>query len=127
MIVSWLIKLPREFLRFAENLATLNARGFLRTPFNRIPNSVDMMNPRRPFIGALADIPIPSNVALYSIIGVQGDGPAEDGDDGFVQYRSAHLDGAVSEKIVRSDHSMQGHPETIEEVRRILLEHLNAQ
>lgn len=86
-----------------------------------------MMNPRRPFVGALAGIPIRSGVAAHSIIGVQGDGPAEEGDDGFVQYRSAHLDDAVSEKIVRSDHSMQGHPETIEEVRRVLLEHLNAQ
>jgi hypothetical protein len=85
-----------------------------------------MMNPRRPFVGALAEIPIDPSVVAHSIIGVRGGGPPEDGNDGFVQYRSAHMEGAASEKIVRSGHSMQGHPDTIEEVRRILLEHLNA-
>jgi hypothetical protein len=98
----------------------------LRKPFSRIPSSIDMMNPRRPFVRALADIPITSDVAIHSIIGVQGDGPPEAGGDGIVKYRSAHLDGVVSETIVRSGHSMQGHPETIEAVRRILLEHLHA-
>ena len=36
-------------------------------------------------------------------------------------------DGMESEFIVRSGHSCQGHPFTIEEVRRILLEHLGTQ
>jgi len=43
------------------------------------------------------------------------------------RYRSAHLDGVASEKIVRSSHSMQSNPDTILEVRRILREHLDAQ
>ena len=47
-----------------------------------------------------------------------------DGGDGFVSYRSAHLDGVASELIVESGHSVQGNPEAIEEIRRILLEHL---
>ena len=84
-----------------------------------------MMNPHRPFVRALAAIPIASSMAVHSIIGVQGDGPPEEGGDGIVTYRSAHLEGVVSETIVRSGHSMQGHPETIEVVRRILLESLH--
>jgi hypothetical protein len=59
----------------------------------------------------------------HSIIAVQGDGPPEEGDDGVVKYSSAHIDGVASEKIVRSSHSTQGHPETIQEVKRILFEH----
>jgi hypothetical protein len=43
-----------------------------------------------------------------------------------VEYRSAHLEGLESEFVVRSGHSCQGHPLVIEEVRRILLEHLAA-
>jgi hypothetical protein len=35
-------------------------------------------------------------------------------------YSSAHIDGVESELVVHSDHSTQGHPETIEEMRRIL-------
>jgi hypothetical protein len=38
-------------------------------------------------------------------------------------YKSARIDGVASEKVVRSSHSTQGHPETIQEIKRILLEH----
>jgi len=44
--------------------------------------------------------------------------------DGVVQYTSAHVDYAESEFIVRSGHSCQCNPLTIEEVRRILLKNL---
>jgi hypothetical protein len=54
---------------------------------------------------------------------VKGDGPPEEGNDGVVAYESAHMDGVDSELVVRSDHSTQGNPHTIEEVRRILLLH----
>ena len=41
-----------------------------------------------------------------------------------MKYESAHIEGVESELIVRSPHSgMQAAPATIEEVRRILLEH----
>jgi len=40
-----------------------------------------------------------------------------------VEYQSAHIDGVESELVVHSGHSAQDHPDTIEEVRRILLEH----
>ena len=40
-------------------------------------------------------------------------------------YASAHLDGAVSEKVIASWHSVQETPEAILEIRRILHEHLN--
>jgi transposase InsO family protein len=58
----------------------------------------------------------------HSIIAVQGDGPPEEGDDGVVKYSSAHIDGVASEKVVRSSHSTQGNPETIQEIKRILFE-----
>jgi hypothetical protein len=44
-----------------------------------------------------------------------------------VEFTSAHADGVESEPVVRSAHSCQDHPETIDEVRRILLEHLAAE
>ncbi len=59
----------------------------------------------------------------HSIIAVKGTGPVEAGDDGVVKYSSAHIDGVESELIVRSGHSTQATPQTIEEVRRILYEH----
>jgi hypothetical protein len=59
---------------------------------------------------------------VNSTIPVKGDGPAEDGNDGVFEYRSAHVDGVESEPVVRSGDSTQGTPQTIEEVRRILYE-----
>ena len=56
----------------------------------------------------------------------RGDGDYRQGKDGLVAYPSAHVDYAASEFIVRSFHSCQDKPPTIEEVRRILLEHLSA-
>jgi len=87
-------------------------------------NSIDGMSPDNPMLKTLADTPLAPGVVGHSIIAVKGDGDPKLGDDGVVTYTSAHLDEMESEFIVRSGHSCQGHPFTIEEVRRILLEHL---
>jgi pimeloyl-ACP methyl ester carboxylesterase len=81
------------------------------------------MRPDNPIMDELANITVAQGVTAHSIIAVQGTGPVEEGDDGVVKYRSAHIPGVLSEKVVRSSHSTQSNPETIEEVRRILLLH----
>lgn len=60
---------------------------------------------------------------MHSIIAIDGDGPVEQGNDGVVAYESAHLENADSKLVVRSMHSVQGHPSAIREVERILREH----
>jgi pimeloyl-ACP methyl ester carboxylesterase len=87
-------------------------------------SSVWSMTPDNPLLKTFAAIPISPNVAAHSIIAVQGDGPVETGDDGVVTYKSAHIDGVESELVVRSGHSVQANPNTVAEVRRILLLHL---
>ena len=42
----------------------------------------------------------------------------------MVQYSSAHIEPVQSELVVKSNHSTQGNPHTIEEVRRILRLHV---
>ena len=93
---------------------------------NRLPTAVDNMSPRAPFVRTLSTIPIAPGVAANSIIAVKGNGPVEGGDDGVVKYESAHIDGVESEVVVRWEHSVQAHPNAIEEVRRILLLHAGA-
>ena len=88
-----------------------------------MPSAVDNMSPRHRFIKALQEIPVTSSVTVNSIIAVDGDGPIEDGDDGVVKYSSAHIEPVESELVVKSNHSTQGNPHTIEEVRRILRLH----
>lgn len=92
----------------------------------RIPTSLDGMSPRNPGLRAMARIPVDPDVPAHSIIPVLGDGdPKASGRDGVVAYSSAHVDYAKSEFIVRSGHSCLDHPGTIQEVRRILHEHIS--
>jgi hypothetical protein len=83
------------------------------------------MDPAQPFIKTLAPIPVAEGITAHSIIAVQGDGPIQTGGDGVVKYESAHIEGVESEVVVRFGHSVQGQPKAVEEVRRILTEHLN--
>ena len=87
--------------------------------------SIDTMNPNNPVLQVLASIPV-ARIFRTSIIAVEGDGPKEEGDDGVVAYKSAHIDETVSEVVVHWSHSSQGRPEVIEEIKRILFEHLAA-
>jgi len=90
-----------------------------------IPRSIDNMDPKNQFIKTLAAMPIAPGVIDHSIIAVENqDDQREKWNDGVVTYSSAHLDGVASELIVRSDHWNQSEPQTIEEIRRILLENL---
>jgi hypothetical protein len=125
-LASWFVNLPGRLTRLTIAFATLQARGLLAGPFTGIPTAITHMNPSNRFLQTLASMPIVEGVTAHSIIAVQGDGDPEDGADGIVMYKSAHIDGVASEKIVRSSHSTQGHPETIQEIKRILLEHAAA-
>jgi hypothetical protein len=90
-----------------------------------VPSAVDNMSPRSHFIEALQEIPVAPAVTVNSIIAVDGDGPVAQGNDGVVQYSSAHIEPVESEFVVQpSSHSTQGNPHTIEEVRRILRLHV---
>jgi len=90
----------------------------------RIPTSLDGMSPRNPALLAMADVQVKPPIKAHSIIAVQGDGDYHKGRDGLVTYQSAHVDYVESEFIVRSFHTCLDNPATIEEVRRILHQHL---
>jgi pimeloyl-ACP methyl ester carboxylesterase len=91
----------------------------------KMPTSLDSMSPKNPALLALAEIPVAPTIKAHSIIPVMGDGDFHEGRDGVVSYQSAHLEGVESELVVRGKHSCQNLPVTVEEVRRILLEHLH--
>ncbi len=115
------IKLAGVMSDIATNRDALVLSSADATP--RMATSLDQMNPRNNFLRTLAAIPLAPGVATNSIIAVKGSGPVEDGGDGVVNYTSAHIDGVESELVVDSAHSLQDRPETVEEVRRILLYH----
>ena len=87
----------------------------------RLPNSIDNLDERDPFVRAAADLPMAPGVRTHSIIArLDPGGPLEDTDDGLVPYRSAHLPQALSEKVIEGGHSVQETPAAILEIRRIL-------
>ena len=114
------LTLPVRILQIGADLAR-NAGDFKVNPRNLGSGSLFGMTPNNPVLQTMAATPIAPGVHAHSIIAVKGDGPVEGGNDGVVEYSSAHLDGVDSEYIVRSTHSTQSNPYTIEEVRRILL------
>ena len=86
------------------------------------------MDPKSSFVQALDSTAVAPAVTAHSIIAVENtDDPKEKWNDGVVAYSSAHLEDVASELIVHSAHSTQSEPETIEEVRRILLENMKGQ
>jgi len=130
MAKTWIGKFLANMIRLPGTIATVYAdtfsrekEAFLIDPGSRTLGSGFGMTPGSPVMDELARIPVAPEIAAHSIIAVEGDGSIEKRDDGVVKYTSAHIDGVASEKVVASPHSTQSNPETIEEVRRILLLH----
>ena len=119
-----LVTLPSRLVQRTAELAGLAEKLDLPKELRGTPTSLDSMSPKNPVLKALADIPLAPGVKGHSIIAVEGNGDYRRGRDGLVTYDSAHVDYVESEFIVRSFHSFQDKPPTIEEVRRILREHL---
>jgi pimeloyl-ACP methyl ester carboxylesterase len=92
--------------------------------FEQKDNSIKNLSPNDPTIKALSELSVDAGVPFHSIIGDQGIGNGEDGTDGVVTYKSAHLEGAESELIVPTNHGAHLHPLAILELKRILKLHL---
>jgi pimeloyl-ACP methyl ester carboxylesterase len=125
-ILSWVIKLPGNLLSSGVDLIRQDPKSVAVDRLKRLrglPTSIDNMTPGNPTLEVLESRPIKPSVSAHSIIAVRGSGPPEKGGDGVVSYSSAHIEGVESELVVRSGHSTQENPRSIEEVRRILLLH----
>jgi len=125
--VRRLITLPLTLMKDFRDILQRNPDLAAHLASRHLPTAVDNMQPGHPFVRTLSASPLAPGVAAHSIVAVQGRGSPLGLNDGVVAYRSAHLDGVESEKIVQSSHSLQSNPATIQEVRRILREHVDAQ
>ncbi len=89
-----------------------------------VATGIENLDPDNPVLVMLNELKS-DGVPYHSIIGNEYAAGIPDGSDGVVPYRSSHLNGARSEMVVKSDHSAHQTAPAIEEVRRILLLHLN--
>ncbi len=126
-LVQKIISLPANLVKKTKALAHaaedmgISGEGKI----GEFSTSLDSMSPENPGLIALAEIPLASGITGHSIIPIKGDEQPPEGEDGVVKYTSAHIDYAESEFIVRDEHSCQSHPLVIEEVRRILIKHID--
>src|SRR5271155_493739 len=88
------INLPGGLAKSAVQLSKLRENSMMGTPFV-IPTALDNMDASNPFIKTLSSLPIAPGVHAHSIIPVKGTGPVDNGNDGVVEYKSAHIDGVA--------------------------------
>ncbi|ENW81506.1 MULTISPECIES: triacylglycerol lipase [unclassified Acinetobacter] len=124
-----IIKIPATFLTtLADTLTSydVDLKDFVKTLTNDvIQNGPSDLSKKSKFMELTASIPPEKGLVFHSIMGniTKSDDPNVI-TDGIVPYKSAHLDGAVSEKIFTGGHSIQETPEAVLELRRILRQHL---
>ncbi|MBA3481802.1 MAG: hypothetical protein H0T51_08310 [Pirellulales bacterium] len=128
-----LITVPTKLMHGRSQLASRNPEYFLPSAPLNITNSIDSLSPKSPLLPVLLEAPAGPWVKHHNIIGqapregftnkvsmwLSGEG------DGVVSLESARLDTAASQIVVPSDHmSVHRHPQSILEVRRILLQNV---
>jgi len=126
-LIGRLVRLPITILgKFEDVFLTLQeSESANSTTKLQIPNSIDNLKASDPFVKAAGALPITPGLKYHSIIAQRKpEVPLQQSDDGLVPYWSAHLDGAVSEKVIISGHSVQETPQAVLEIRRILREDL---
>lgn len=124
-----IIKLPGAFLGAVTDTITnqdIDAKDILtRIDKGLIQNGPSDLSHKSKFMALTEDINPPKGFVFHSIIGNKTN--SKDPDvmtDGIVPYKSAHLDGATSEVIIKGGHSIQKTPEAVLELKRILRQHL---
>jgi hypothetical protein len=86
-------------------------------------NSITNLSDHDDYLRATAGFALAPEVTFHTIVGrCDAEVPLERSSDGVVPYASSHLDGAASELVVPSHHSVQDTPQAILEIRRILRE-----
>jgi pimeloyl-ACP methyl ester carboxylesterase len=116
-----MIQMPQTFSRSDRRVIVDAIREDVRALFVLPANSIRFLKSGSPVLEALETLPMSDHIPYHSIIGDRGKGDSPDSTDGVVPYWSSHMDSAVSEKIIPTDHSAPNYPETAGEIRRILL------
>jgi pimeloyl-ACP methyl ester carboxylesterase len=128
-----LIHVPTTLMNGRTELATRNPDYFRNTAPINITNSIDSLSPKSTFLPVLLEAPAGPWVKYHNIVGqapregvktkasmwLSGEG------DGVVSLASAQLDAAASQIVVPADHmTVHRHPQSILEVRRVLMQHV---
>lgn len=118
------VRLPAGIIRRQQSLLS----SLFNAPISKddlpIMTGIDNLAPDDYAIRMLNSLEMNKNIPYHSIIGNRDGYGIPGGSDGIVPYSSSHIDNAASELVVKSGHSAQQNPLAIQELRRILIEHL---
>lgn len=132
MATSWYSRLGASLIRLPGELVRRNillAKELLKlkevdTSKLKGGTGIDNLRPDNTMLKVLNTLEMKKDTPCHSIIGNQKDRNIPGGSDGIVPYTSSHLDSASSELVVKSSHSVHRNALAIQEVRRILLLHI---
>jgi hypothetical protein len=110
-----LVSLPGKLLSGAVDVVTLEKDVGIK----HMPTGINGLSPRSPVLRGLDTLTI--RAPFHSIVGDRGKGDTPNSSDGVVAYWSSHMTGAQSELIVPGPHGSFALPETVSELKRILL------
>ncbi|HTU21682.1 MAG TPA: hypothetical protein VMG10_26835 [Gemmataceae bacterium] len=133
-LATYLVRMPSELKTVHADVVKDNPDLAKVLRDRALPTSVDLLAPGAPALRLMANRPRPQHMHYHTIAGristastnverwLAGD--IGDPGDGVVSLKSASITTAESEKIVKADHfHVHHHPQAIQEVRRILMEH----
>jgi pimeloyl-ACP methyl ester carboxylesterase len=104
-----------------KNGGTFFTDGFLQG----IPSSVKTLQTHSPLLQTVDGLPYAEGVKRHTVIARVAPVPLAMSTDGVVPYDSAHLDDVESEKVVLGSHACLDQPDVIEELRRLLVQHVS--
>jgi hypothetical protein len=104
-----------------DQLTADNPGGFKESVTQGLPTSIELLDPKQPFLGVLEHLKLKECVPLHSIIGNGNLLVGHHRGDGVVSVTSARHRGADSELLVPSTHNgVLRHRDTFNELKRIL-------
>lgn len=123
-LASCLVEESAETRERHRQVLAANPGVFSAELSQRIPNSIDLLEPSSDLLQAIERLPIDPQVPRHSIVG-RGCWTFMGGDsDGVVPLESALIEDATSQTAVETRHTrMTGDPRVIAELMRILREH----
>ena len=122
-----LIEIPPDLLNYGNKICDyLKKENLLKEgkKDTHLLTGIESVSSANVLLDVIEKLKISEKVTIHSIIGNTKGADIPGGTDTIVPYESSHIDCAVSEKIIKSDHKIHKKPEAILEVERILLEHL---
>lgn len=122
---SLTVRQPPEMRVIHDELVRLNPGGFHPDFEQRLPTTIDVLEPQSSILQAVYELRPPCWVTLHTIFGIAHTSITGERSDCVVNESSARFPGVVSEVAVPAKHrGVHHHPGTVRELERILRCHL---